>query len=576
MSRYATATQYPHRARPTGVPGRLPTYRRLLVALLGGQLLVGVLFGVLTLALYRGSGVSSLDDAVPVRVLLPIHIATAVVLIVVTAGIAIATLHVLTRRLRALILLVGEQMRASGLPALPRAGQQDVFDSLTAQLQRLFDAYRANVDALSRRADTLATLNTIAQTANSTFDLQQVFDTSLREVLENIGWDMGGIYLWDERRSTLDLVSLHGMSESIVRRRLSYPLGEGTVGAAAVRREMVQASGDDPACEVALPLVTVPGTLLGVLCLASRRPATLDDHDLNLLATVAEQIALAVDKSRLYLAVSAHAGDLERQVAERTAELATAIEDLSIALERAKEADKLKSMLLSTVSHELRTPLATIKGNTSLLLEHHARITPDLLVEHLHDIEEETDKLTDLISNLLEMSRIEAGMLHVQRESICLQDVLESAVAAARVRRPGHPIRLEVPPHLPSVLGDPRRIEQIVANLLDNAAKYSPPGSLIEVTAALRTDSIAVSVKDHGQGIAPEQLERVFDRFYQVESGSPGGRRGIGLGLAICRGLVEAHEGDIWAESTPGVGSTFSFTLPLAGQYISVERDNRE
>ncbi|HQA68241.1 MAG TPA: hypothetical protein PK801_07950, partial [Aggregatilineales bacterium] len=159
------------------MPGRLPTYRRLLVALLGGQLLVGVLFGVLTLALYRGSGVSSLDDAVPVRVLLPIHIATAVVLIVVTAGIAIATLHVLTRRLRALILLVGEQMRASGLPALPRAGQQDVFDSLTAQLQRLFDAYRANVDALSRRADTLATLNTIAQTANSTFDLQQVFDT---------------------------------------------------------------------------------------------------------------------------------------------------------------------------------------------------------------------------------------------------------------------------------------------------------------------------------------------------------------------------------------------------------------
>jgi len=366
------------------------------------------------------------------------------------------------------------------------------------------------------------------------------------------------------------------MSESIVRRRLSYPLGEGTVGAAAVRREMVQASGDDPACEVALPLVTVPGTLLGVLCLASRRPATLDDHDLNLLATVAEQIALAVDKSRLYLAVSAHAGDLERQVAERTAELATAIEDLSIALERAKEADKLKSMLLSTVSHELRTPLATIKGNTSLLLEHHARITPDLLVEHLHDIEEETDKLTDLISNLLEMSRIEAGMLHVQRESICLQDVLESAVAAARVRRPGHPIHLVVPPHLPNVLGDPRRIEQIVANLLDNAAKYSPPGSLIEVTAALRTDSIAVSVKDHGQGIAPEQLERVFDRFYQVESGSPGGRRGIGLGLAICRGLVEAHEGDIWAESTPGVGSTFSFTLPLAGQYISVERDNRE
>lgn len=564
--------QNEHRDPAPRAPWLSPTYRRLLAALLGGQLLVGVLFGVLTLALYRGSGVYSLDDAVPVRVLLPIHMATAVVLIVVTAGVAIATVRTLTRRVSALTTLVGEQMDASGLAALPPRGQRDVFDGIAAQLHRLFGAYRANLAALRRRADTLTTLNAIAQAANSTFDLQQVFDLSLREVLASVGWDMGGIYLWDERNGTLDLVSVHGMPDALIRRSLSYPLGDGPVGQAAAQREVVQAEhGGAPASEIALPLVSVPGTLLGVLSVANGEPAALDDHDLNLLATVAEQIALTVDKSQLYLRVSAHAGELERQVAARTAELAAAIDELSVALERAKEADKLKSMLLSTVSHELRTPLATIKGNTSLLVEHHARITPDLLVEHLQDIEEETDKLTDLISNLLEMSRIEAGMLRVQRDAISLADVLDSAVAAARLRRPEHPITLDIPCDLPAVLGDPRRVEQIVANLLDNAAKYSPPGSPIDVTAVRRADALVVSVRDCGQGIAPEQLEHVFERFYQVGAGSPGGRRGIGLGLAICRGLVEAHQGDIWAESIPGAGSTFSFSLPLASQFATVE-----
>jgi two-component system sensor histidine kinase KdpD len=289
---------------------------------------------------------------------------------------------------------------------------------------------------------------------------------------------------------------------------------------------------------------------------------------LNLLKTIAHQVAAAIDKGQLYLRVSRHAGDLERIVDARTRQLAQVIDELLVAVERAKETDKLKSLLLSTVSHELRTPLATIKGNTSMLREHHHQIPGDVLAEHLQDIEEETDKLTDLISNLLEVSRIEAGVLQIHPQPIDLAAVLRSTVDAAQLRASDRPIRLNVRDDLPACFGDARRIEQIVANLLDNAAKYSSRGSAIEVFAESRDSELVVSVKDNGQGISPEHLDRIFDRFYQIGAGRDSGRHGIGLGLAICRGLVEAHGGGIWVESEVGHGSTFTFSLPIAADDI--------
>lgn len=550
--------------------------RRLLTNLIGipSIMLLGVM--ALNAAILYLMGVRALSDTVTVRVLLPGLLTSLLILVAGTVLIAITTRQTLTRRIASLTALAHEQMEASGLPAAERT-QGDVFEQLTVELHRLFAAYQGSVQDLERRAATLSVLNTIAETANGTFDLQQVFDTTLDQLLTSIGWDMGTVYLWDERTHTLDLVSLAGMPEAMIRRRLFYKMGEGIIGQAAESRTLTRSekceplAQGEPACEIALPLITAPGILLGVLSIASSQPASLDEHDENLLSTVAQQVALTVDKSQLYQAVSAHADDLEQQVALRTEELATAIDELSVALERAKEADKLKSMLLSTVSHELRTPLATIKGNASLLIEHHARIAPDMLSEHLQDIEEETDKLTDLISNLLEMSRIEAGMLHIQRDPVSIEDVLEGTMASAAVRMAEHPLALDMPSGLPKVYGDPRRIEQILANLLDNAGKYSPPGSRIDVRASLDRDMVVVTVSDQGQGMTAEQQEHIFDRFYQIQPSSPG-IRGIGLGLAICRGLVEAHDGEIWVESEVGKGSTFSFSLPLARSEAVAQR----
>jgi two-component system sensor histidine kinase KdpD len=350
-------------------------------------------------------------------------------------------------------------------------------------------------------------------------------------------------------------------------------VGDGFVGEAALKREVIVNNGgmlvtgiDEVAgtgIQVAIPLITVPGQLVGVLTVSCRQPKTFAEDELKLLRTIAHHITLAIDKAQLYMRVSQHTVELEKLVAARTVQLTQAVEELWNTLKEAQQANRLKSLLLSTVSHELRTPLATIKGNTSLLLEHYDKLQPELIAEHLRDIEEETDKLTELISNLLQMSRIEAGTLHIQLERIDVVEIIRSAAAAASVRHTSHPVRLESAVASCGVKGDPQRIEQVVANLIDNAAKYSPEGEPIIVQVQPGENEVVIAVIDLGPGIAPEHQERIFEHFYQIHEARDSGRHGIGLGLAICRGLVEAQGGRIWVESAVGKGSTFCFTLPV-------------
>ena len=453
--------------------------------------------------------------------------------------------------------------------------REDEVGRLIRLLNELGQAYRTSMQTLARRADEMAMLDLVATTINRTLDLQEVLDTSLREALKTVKWDAGAIYMWDDRNESLNMVSFRGLTEDTVRRNITYKLGESIIGLSAGRREVltvgpqveprglpVSAAPGWPATQISLPLVTVPGHLLGTLIVATDKSDLVSPDELSLLETLSAQIALAIDKAQLYTQVSDHAEELERIVAARTDQLSQAIEELWIALKQAREADRVKSLLLSTVSHELRTPLATIKGNTSLLIEHHDRIPMEQLVEHLTDIEEETDKLTELISNLLEMSRIESGSLHMRQQDLDLTALLRAAVSAAAIRHKEHTLIFASSAPTLVVSGDPRRIDQIISNLADNAAKYSPPHSTIEVYVETTPGEAVVAVKDQGIGIAADNREKIFDRFFQVKSGDSV-RQGIGLGLAICRGLVEAQGGRIWVESDTGHGSTFYFSLPL-------------
>ncbi|MGD8462388.1 MAG: ATP-binding protein [Anaerolineae bacterium] len=231
---------------------------------------------------------------------------------------------------------------------------------------------------------------------------------------------------------------------------------------------------------------------------------------------------------------------------------------------RERELDEMKSQLLSTVSHELRTPLASIKGFATTLLREDVAWDEDSRREFLSIIDRESDRLAELISNLLDMSRVEAGTLRVEPEEIDLGLLItETADEFQRMTR-SHHIQTRLPRQGRLVLADPRRARQVLRNLVENAVKYSPNGGQIAITAQQLDTHMQTSVADEGIGIEPAQLSRIFDRFYQVDSASTRKVGGSGLGLSICKAIIEAHGGQIWAESEPGVGSTFTFTVPLA------------
>jgi signal transduction histidine kinase len=230
---------------------------------------------------------------------------------------------------------------------------------------------------------------------------------------------------------------------------------------------------------------------------------------------------------------------------------------------REREADAMKSQLLSTVSHELRTPLASIKGFASTLLRQDVSWNESEQRDFLRIIEDETDRLTEIIDNLLDMSQIEAGALRIEKEPTQLRALIRELVDAMRMRTEAHWFVVDLPNELPRALADPRRVRQVIRNLLDNAVKYSKGGQ-ITVSCHLEGDFVVVSVSDQGEGISPQYLSKVFDRFFQVDGKSTRRLGGSGLGLSISRGIVQAHGGKMWAESVVGQGSTFRFTLPVA------------
>lgn len=228
---------------------------------------------------------------------------------------------------------------------------------------------------------------------------------------------------------------------------------------------------------------------------------------------------------------------------------------------RERTADAMKSQLLSTVSHELRTPLASIKGFATTLLRQDVKWDETAQRDFLRIIEEEADRLTEIIDNLLDMSQIEAGALRIVKEPTALRPLIRSVVDEMHMRTEAHYFVVDLPVELPRVLIDPRRIRQVLTNLIGNAIKYSPRGQ-ITIACEVEPDVVVVSVSDQGEGIPPQYLDKIFERFFQVDGKTTRRVGGIGLGLSIARSIIEAHDGKIWAESTPGQGSTFRFTLP--------------
>lgn len=227
------------------------------------------------------------------------------------------------------------------------------------------------------------------------------------------------------------------------------------------------------------------------------------------------------------------------------------------------ETERLRSALLSSVSHDLRTPLAAITGAASTLVQDDAVLDATTRKDLAETIFEEADRLNRLIRNLLDMTRLESGAVKVRKEWQPLEEVVGAALGRADARIAGRDVEVRLPRDLPLAPFDGVLVEQVLINLLENAAKYAGDG-VIEIVATAGVDEIVVEVADRGPGIPAGDEARVFEKFHRaVREGSPGG---VGLGLAICRAIVAAHGGRIWAENRPGGGASFKFTLPIEGR----------
>jgi PAS domain S-box-containing protein len=229
---------------------------------------------------------------------------------------------------------------------------------------------------------------------------------------------------------------------------------------------------------------------------------------------------------------------------------------------KAEEANEVKLKFLAMISHELRTPLTSIKGFASTLLAKDVNWDTDSQAEFLEIIDQEANKLTDLVEQLLDVSRLHAHNLRINPVMQRLSEAVNTAVPQLQHIAARHHFVLDIPPDLPLTTFDTLRIAQVIVNLVDNAAKYSPPGTSIHLYADQIDHHLQVTVSDQGMGIPPEYRQTVFEAFQQLDR--PGGaHKGAGLGLAICKGLIEAHGGRIWIDNQPTPGTTIRFTLPI-------------
>jgi signal transduction histidine kinase len=294
-----------------------------------------------------------------------------------------------------------------------------------------------------------------------------------------------------------------------------------------------------PQSVVCVPLVSGQ-TRVGALVLENRRGVGgFVNADLPFLQALADLIAFSIESARL------------REELQVTRAL--------------EEANRLKAELISMLAHEMRTPLTSIKGYSTALLMEEATFSPETQREFLQIVDEECDVLQDLIHDLLESSVIDAGLLKLEPQPVMLPRVAQSVTDDIARRTQKHRVLVDFPERFPIVDADPHRIEQVLRNLLDNAVKYSPAGGLVVVRGEARKREVVISVADQGGGIAPEHLNRLFEKFYRIESALGRHVVGSGLGLPIARTIVESHGGRIWAESQVGEGSTFFFTLPREG-----------
>ena len=411
---------------------------------------------------------------------------------------------------------------------------------------RLFDQVQA------RNRD-LTALGEVGRAVSSTLDLEVVLKTIVDRAVELSGTDGGSIFYY--RGGRFELGETTGLNEEAIARfrQLDIAAGQTGLGEAISRRQPLQVPDifqrpsnhlRDAAIEAGLraglivPLFGSEGPL-GALVLQRRRPGELPAAVVSLMQAFADQSAIALENARLF-----------EEIAQKSREL--------------EIASQHKSQFVANMSHELRTPLAAMLGYAELLQEGIYGAPPEKFLPILTRIRSNGKHLLGLINTVLDISKIEVGQFKLNLAEYALGSIVDTVMVATESLAATKKLafKAEVTTGLPYGLGDEQRLTQVLLNLVGNAIKFTDAGE-VRIAAGTANGHFTVSVSDTGPGIPPEERERIFEKFRQVDSSNTRAKEGTGLGLAIAREIVEMHGGRIWVESTMGQGSTFCMELPV-------------
>jgi two-component system sensor histidine kinase KdpD len=421
-------------------------------------------------------------------------------------------------------------------------------ERILARLERALIEEQVLSTALSNRVKELTAISRAGRAVASTLSLEDVLQLILGSAQELLGATEGSLMLFDEDKRTLRIVASVGLDPGSINRTI--PTGESVAGWVAEFREAVILRGDvvDPrfrrfvpkdrrvrsAMSAPLYARVEPVGVLNVSISSGVREYTA--HDLRALTVFAQHAAIAIANARLF---------------QREQDASTRLEEL----------DSERREFLAVVSHDLKAPLTAILGYARLLRELGENATREQLREWADVVEGQGQRMLEMLEQLVVAASLEQGAPVLSREALDLRRLIDEEVTAFRGVLGDRRVSVEVPDKLPSVYGDQSAVEHIVANLLDNAVKYSSDGSRIEVSVQAGEDEVRVSVADHGPGIDQDLLPYVFDRFRRAGEAHDGGS--VGLGLFIVRSLTQGHGGRVWAENHPGGGARVTFTLPL-------------
>jgi signal transduction histidine kinase len=405
--------------------------------------------------------------------------------------------------------------------------------------------------ALAERVQELHTMQLIDRQLNSTLvDFARVMDLTLEHAMDAVAASSGVVAVMDDEGAGLYLVAQRSMPTEYARYRDEpWPIDKGIIG--RVAREGQPAVIDNvrqdpdsvPVMAQARSQLSVPivyqNEVRAVISLQSPHPEAFGQHDLDFITRLADHAAIAIENARLY--------------------------------HQAQAANQAKTEFMSVASHELKVPMTSIKGFAKLLTLGTGGQVTQQQRKFLEVISSNVDRMNRLVADLLDVSRIEAGRLRLEMGNVNLQEIIETVVQSVKAQIDAKELTLEldVPASVPPVWGDRDRLIQVLTNLVSNAYKYTPNGGQIHIIVNGKTepespDSLTISVRDTGVGISSEDQERLFTKFFRADDPRVRDVAGTGLGLSITKSLIETHGGEIWFQSEPGHGTTFTFTLPVA------------